>query len=106
MIKNLDIWPHKSRLHFCESIELTAGNYISGVLYLLSLTVSQSCLSLILCVASSSSTLKVGVTEKRGACMKLRDKLEALEKESAAKLALVDQYNKDVQVGMKEWHPL
>lgn len=44
------------------------------------------------------STLKVGVTEKKGTCMKLREQLEALEKETAAKLAEMDQYNKDMQV--------
>lgn len=32
--------------------------------------------------------------------MKLRDQLEALEKETAAKLAEMDQYNKDMQVGI------
>uniref|UniRef100_A0A3P9P2G0 Intersectin 2b n=1 Tax=Poecilia reticulata TaxID=8081 RepID=A0A3P9P2G0_POERE len=47
--------------------------------------------------ASAMSNLKMGVTEKRGTCMKLRDKLEALEKETAAKLAQMDQYNKDMQ---------
>uniref|UniRef100_A0A087Y0V7 Intersectin 2b n=2 Tax=Poecilia formosa TaxID=48698 RepID=A0A087Y0V7_POEFO len=47
--------------------------------------------------ASAMSNLKMGVTEKRGSCMKLRDQLEALEKETAAKLAQMDQYNKDMQ---------
>lgn len=42
--------------------------------------------------------LKVGVTEKKGACMKLRQQLEALEKETAAKLAEMDQSNKNMQV--------
>ncbi|XP_008298693.1 intersectin-2b isoform X2 [Stegastes partitus] len=46
---------------------------------------------------SSLSTLKRGVTEKNGKCMKLRDQMEALEKETAAKLAEMDQYNKDMQ---------
>ncbi|KAM9861208.1 intersectin-2b isoform 2-T2 [Aulostomus maculatus] len=46
---------------------------------------------------STMSTLKLGVTEKRGTCMKLREQLEALEKETAAKLAEMDQYNKDMQ---------
>lgn len=44
------------------------------------------------------STQKVGVTEKKGACMKLNQQLEALEKETAAKLAEMDQYNKNMQV--------
>lgn len=48
--------------------------------------------------ASTVSTLKVGVTEKKGVCVKLRQQLEALEKETAAKLAEMDQYNKDMQV--------
>ncbi|XP_018522386.1 intersectin-2b [Lates calcarifer] len=46
---------------------------------------------------ATMSTLKVGVSEKKGTCMKLRDQLEALEKETAAKLAEMDQYNKDMQ---------
>ncbi|XP_069549849.1 intersectin-2b isoform X1 [Brachyistius frenatus] len=46
---------------------------------------------------STMSTLTVGVTEKKGACLKLRDQLQALEKETAAKLAKMDQYNKDMQ---------
>ncbi|CAJ1048909.1 intersectin-2b isoform X1 [Xyrichtys novacula] len=46
---------------------------------------------------SSMSTLKSGVTEKKGTCMKLRQQLEALEKETAAKLAEMDQYNQDMQ---------
>lgn len=47
---------------------------------------------------STASTLKVGVTEKKDVCVKLRQQLEALEKETAAKLAEMDQYNKDMQV--------
>uniref|UniRef100_A0A672GQ52 Intersectin 2b n=1 Tax=Salarias fasciatus TaxID=181472 RepID=A0A672GQ52_SALFA len=43
------------------------------------------------------TTLKVGVTEKKGSCIKLRDQLEALEKETAAKLAEMDRYNLDIQ---------
>uniref|UniRef100_A0A3P8S4D3 Intersectin 2b n=1 Tax=Amphiprion percula TaxID=161767 RepID=A0A3P8S4D3_AMPPE len=46
---------------------------------------------------STMSTLKVGVTEKNVKCMKLRDQLEALEKETAAKLAEMDQYNNNMQ---------
>uniref|UniRef100_A0A7N6AYB1 Intersectin 2b n=1 Tax=Anabas testudineus TaxID=64144 RepID=A0A7N6AYB1_ANATE len=49
-------------------------------------------------VGSTMSTLKMGVTEKKGSCMKLREQLEALEKETAAKLAEMDQYKKDMQV--------
>lgn len=44
------------------------------------------------------SALKVGVTEKKGACTKLRQQLEALERETSAKLAEMDRYNKDMQV--------
>uniref|UniRef100_A0A7N5ZWV1 Intersectin 2b n=1 Tax=Anabas testudineus TaxID=64144 RepID=A0A7N5ZWV1_ANATE len=47
-------------------------------------------------VGSTMSTLKMGVTEKKGSCMKLREQLEALEKETAAKLAEMDQYKKDM----------
>lgn len=46
---------------------------------------------------STLSALMVGATEKKGTCMKLRDQLEALEKETSAKLAEMDQYNKDIQ---------
>lgn len=49
-------------------------------------------------VVSTMSTLKVGVTEKKGTCTKLREHLGALEKETAAKLTEMDQYNKDMQV--------
>lgn len=47
------------------------------------------------------SALKVGVAEKKGTCLKLRQQLESLEKETASKLAEMDQYNKDVQVIIK-----
>ncbi|XP_055086190.1 intersectin-2b [Periophthalmus magnuspinnatus] len=47
--------------------------------------------------ASSVSTLKLNVTEKKGLCSKLRNQLDALEKETSAKLAEMDQYNKDLQ---------
>ncbi|XP_041649408.1 intersectin-2b isoform X2 [Cheilinus undulatus] len=46
---------------------------------------------------STMSTMKTGITEKKGTCMKLRQQLEALEKETAAKLAEMDQHNKDMQ---------
>ncbi|XP_055010427.1 intersectin-2b [Boleophthalmus pectinirostris] len=46
---------------------------------------------------STVSTLKLNVNEKKGVCMKLRDQLDALEKETSAKLAEMDQYNKDLQ---------
>uniref|UniRef100_A0AAQ4R6B1 Intersectin 2b n=1 Tax=Gasterosteus aculeatus aculeatus TaxID=481459 RepID=A0AAQ4R6B1_GASAC len=39
----------------------------------------------------------VVVTEKKGTCLKLREQLEALEKEAAAKLTEVDAYNRDMQ---------
>uniref|UniRef100_A0A673C7U7 Intersectin 2b n=1 Tax=Sphaeramia orbicularis TaxID=375764 RepID=A0A673C7U7_9TELE len=40
---------------------------------------------------STMSALKVGVKEKNTSCIKLRDQLEALEKETAAKLAEMDR---------------
>ncbi|XP_034432883.1 intersectin-2b isoform X1 [Hippoglossus hippoglossus] len=46
---------------------------------------------------SSMSTMKVSVSEKKRTCMKLRDHLQTLEKETAAKLAEMDHYNKDMQ---------
>ncbi|XP_032375658.1 intersectin-2b [Etheostoma spectabile] len=46
---------------------------------------------------STMSTLKMGVTERKGKCVKLREQLESLEKETAAHLSEMDQYNKDVQ---------
>lgn len=52
----------------------------------------------ILFIVSTISALKIGTTEKKGTCMKLQEQLEALEKETAAKLADMDQYNKDIQV--------
>lgn len=57
-------------------------------------------------VASTVSTLKVSMTEKKGTCMKLREQLEVLEKETAAKLAEMDQYNKDMQVGICHYFSL
>ncbi|KAM9410329.1 intersectin-2b isoform 2-T2 [Pholidichthys leucotaenia] len=46
---------------------------------------------------STMSILKASVMEKKGECQKLRDELGTLEKQTAAKLAEVDQYNKDIQ---------
>lgn len=46
---------------------------------------------------STVSTVKLGVTEKRGVCVKLRDQLETLERETSAKLAEMDRYSKDMQ---------
>uniref|UniRef100_A0AAQ4R393 Intersectin 2b n=1 Tax=Gasterosteus aculeatus aculeatus TaxID=481459 RepID=A0AAQ4R393_GASAC len=40
----------------------------------------------------------VVVTEKKGTCLKLREQLEALEKEAAAKLTEVDAYNRDIGI--------
>uniref|UniRef100_A0A7N8WW85 Intersectin 2b n=1 Tax=Mastacembelus armatus TaxID=205130 RepID=A0A7N8WW85_9TELE len=51
---------------------------------------------------STMSGLRMGVTEKKGTCMKLREQLDALEKETAAKLAEMDQYNKDMQEEERE----
>ncbi|KAA8595485.1 hypothetical protein FQN60_010776 [Etheostoma spectabile] len=48
-------------------------------------------------LVSTMSTLKMGVTERKGKCVKLREQLESLEKETAAHLSEMDQYNKDVQ---------
>uniref|UniRef100_I3KKC9 Intersectin 2b n=1 Tax=Oreochromis niloticus TaxID=8128 RepID=I3KKC9_ORENI len=56
--------------------------------------------------ASTMSTLKMSMTEKKGTCMKLREQLEVLEKETAAKLAEMDQYNKDMQVGICHYFSL
>lgn len=44
------------------------------------------------------SALKVGITETEASCMKLRQQLEALAKETAAKLAETNHYNKVMQV--------
>uniref|UniRef100_A0A668A8C6 Intersectin 2b n=1 Tax=Myripristis murdjan TaxID=586833 RepID=A0A668A8C6_9TELE len=44
----------------------------------------------LLSAASTMSTLKLNVIEKNGSCRKLREQLEALEKETAAKLAEMD----------------
>lgn len=60
---------------------------------------SLACLTVFhMFVVSTMSTLKVGVIEKKGTCTKLREHLGALEKETAAKLTEMDQYNKDMQV--------
>uniref|UniRef100_A0A665V192 Intersectin 2b n=1 Tax=Echeneis naucrates TaxID=173247 RepID=A0A665V192_ECHNA len=47
--------------------------------------------------ATRVSTLNADVSKKRGSCMKLKEQMQALEKETAAKLAEMDQYNKDMQ---------
>ncbi|KAK1891225.1 hypothetical protein KUDE01_010053, partial [Dissostichus eleginoides] len=47
--------------------------------------------------ASTVSVLTGGVTEKKGMCLKMREQLGVLEKETAAKLSEMDQYNKDMQ---------
>lgn len=52
----------------------------------------------LLFAVSTMSTLKLRITEKNGACGKLREHLEVLERETAAKLAEMDHYNKDMQV--------
>uniref|UniRef100_A0A1A8EPG6 Intersectin 2b n=1 Tax=Nothobranchius korthausae TaxID=1143690 RepID=A0A1A8EPG6_9TELE len=46
---------------------------------------------------STISTLKVNVTEKKGTCAKMREQLEALERETAVKMAEMDRYNRDMQ---------
>ncbi|XP_019746673.1 intersectin-2b isoform X1 [Hippocampus comes] len=46
---------------------------------------------------STISNLKLSVTQKRGTCTKLKDQLEALERETAGKLVELDRYNKSMQ---------
>ncbi|XP_071238377.1 intersectin-2-like [Salvelinus alpinus] len=46
---------------------------------------------------STISTVKRSTSEKDGACRKLKQQLDALEKETAAKLADMDHYQKDIQ---------
>ncbi|XP_029281824.1 LOW QUALITY PROTEIN: intersectin-2-like [Cottoperca gobio] len=46
---------------------------------------------------STMSTLNVVFTEKKGTCLKLREQLGVVEKDTAAKLSEMDQYNKDMQ---------
>ncbi|XP_068181807.1 intersectin-2b isoform X2 [Antennarius striatus] len=46
---------------------------------------------------TNMSTIKVATSEKQGTCLKLQQQLEALEKETAAKLAEMDKYNSDIQ---------
>ncbi|KAK6307588.1 hypothetical protein J4Q44_G00227360 [Coregonus suidteri] len=46
---------------------------------------------------STMSTLKQSASEKDGVCRKLKQQLDALEKETAAKLADMDQYQNDIQ---------
>ncbi|XP_053171996.1 intersectin-2b isoform X2 [Scomber japonicus] len=46
---------------------------------------------------TTMSTLKLSVIEKKGTCMKMKEQMEALEIETAAKLAEMDQYHKDMQ---------
>ena len=47
---------------------------------------------------STMSTLKRSASEKDGVCRKLKQQLDALENETAAKLADMDQYQNDIQV--------
>lgn len=49
------------------------------------------------------SALKVGITETEATCTKLRQELEALEKETAAKLAEMNHYNKVMQVKLIQY---
>lgn len=44
------------------------------------------------------STLKRSASEKDGVCRKLKQQLDALENETAAKLADMDHYQNDIQV--------
>ncbi|XP_061735340.1 intersectin-2-like isoform X2 [Nerophis ophidion] len=46
---------------------------------------------------SAISTLKLSVTERKGACIKLKGQLDALEKETAVKLEELDRYNRGMQ---------
>uniref|UniRef100_A0A8K9UVM2 Intersectin 2b n=1 Tax=Oncorhynchus mykiss TaxID=8022 RepID=A0A8K9UVM2_ONCMY len=47
---------------------------------------------------STISSLKSSTSQKDGACRDLKQQLDALEKETAAKLADMDHYQKDIQV--------
>ncbi|KAG7328078.1 hypothetical protein KOW79_008022 [Hemibagrus wyckioides] len=47
--------------------------------------------------ASTMTTLQKSVTDKDLSCRKLKEQLDALEKETAAKLGDMDQYKKDIQ---------
>lgn len=49
-------------------------------------------------LVSSIATMKVTAAERKGTCLKLREQLEALEKESSMRLAEIERYNKDMQV--------
>lgn len=44
------------------------------------------------------TTLQKSVTDKDLSCRKLKEQLDALEKEMTAKLGDMDQYKKDIQV--------
>uniref|UniRef100_A0A8B9GXL5 Intersectin 2b n=1 Tax=Astyanax mexicanus TaxID=7994 RepID=A0A8B9GXL5_ASTMX len=48
--------------------------------------------------ASKVTTLQKSVTEKDLSCRKLKEQLDALEKDTATKLSNMDQYKKDIQV--------
>lgn len=64
----------------------------------------SACVTGIRCVlVPAVSALKVGVSEAKGTCMKLRQKLGALEKETAAKIAEMDQCNNVLQVKIKQY---
>lgn len=47
--------------------------------------------------ASTVTTLQTSVTEKDLSCRKLKEQLDALEKETTTKLSDMDQYKKDIQ---------
>lgn len=53
-----------------------------------------------LSLASTTITLQKSVTDKDLSCRKLKEELDALEKEMAAKLGDMDQYKKDIQVNL------
>uniref|UniRef100_A0A8D3DXJ7 Intersectin 2b n=1 Tax=Scophthalmus maximus TaxID=52904 RepID=A0A8D3DXJ7_SCOMX len=81
----------------CQCIRHLHSN-IAVVITLFCTTEILACLTdLHVFVVSSMSTLKVSVSEKKGTCMKMREQLNALEKETAAKLTEMDRYNKDMQ---------
>ena len=55
-----------------------------------------------LCPAAAMTTLQSNVSEKDLACRKLKEQLDALEEETAARLADMDQYKTDIMVSRVE----
>lgn len=57
-------------------------------------------LSFIFDAAATVKTLQSKVEEKDLTCRKLKEQVNALEKETAVKLADMDQYKKEIQVSL------